>query len=220
MATQHRDPTSDGERLDGKRVAFLFTEGVEQVELTEPLRAVRDLGAQTSMVSLQTGEVQMFNHLDKGDSMTADTAVADADASRFDALVLPGGVANPDELRTNPDAVEFVRGFFDQHKPVAVICHGPWTLIEAGVVNGRTLTSWPSLQTDLRNAGAEWVDKELVVDGLLMSSRKPDDLPAFCAQLVKHVRAGNGAGATATDPTATSVSGSPAEPVPGSGAMH
>jgi len=217
MAThEHRDPTSDTQRLHGKRVAFLFTEGVEQVELTEPLRAVRDLGADTSLVSLQTGEVQMFSHLDRGDTVTADTAVADADASHFDALVLPGGVANPDALRSDSDAVDFVRGFFDQHKPVAVICHGPWTMIEAGVVNGRTMTSWPSLKTDLRNAGAKWVDRELQVDGLLVSSRKPDDLPAFCAQLVRHVAGAGDRDAMADDPTAPA----DAEPVPGSGAVR
>lgn len=178
------------EELKGKKVAFLFTEGVEQVELTKPLEAVRDAGAQATLVSLATGEVQMFNHLDKGDTIKAERAAADVEASQFDALVLPGGVANPDQLRTDEDAVRFVRGFFEQHKPVAVICHGPWTLIEADVVRGRTLTSWPSLQTDLRNAGAEWVDEEVHVDNGLVSSRKPDDLPAFCAKLVEEVAEG------------------------------
>lgn len=173
-----------GNELTGRRVAFLFTDGVEQVELTEPLAAVTQAGAQTSLVSLTRGEVQMFNHLDKGDTITAERGVADADASDYDALVLPGGVANPDRLRTDPGAVRFVRSFFEAHKPVGVICHGPWTLVEAGVVRGRTLTSWPSLQTDLRNAGAQWVDEEVHVDDGLVSSRKPDDLPAFCAQLV------------------------------------
>lgn len=200
---------SEGGELQGRRVAFLFAEGVEQVELTEPLRALRERGADTTLISQSAGEVQMFNHLDRGETVTADTAVADADASHFDALVLPGGVANPDQLRTDPDAVAFVRRFFDQHKPVGVICHGPWSLIEAGVVNGRTLTSWPSLKTDLRNAGAEWVDREVQVDGPLVSSRKPDDLPAFCAQVIERIRAGAGA------------DGAPgAEPVPGSAAMH
>jgi protease I len=179
-----------GNQLEGKKVAFLFTEGVEQVELTEPLKAVKDAGAETALVSLESGEVQMFNHLDKGDTIEADTAVADADASAFDALVLPGGVANPDQLRTDQDAVGFIRGFFEQHKPVGVICHGPWTLVEADVVRGRTLTSWPSLKTDLHNAGAEWVDEEVHVDNGLVSSRKPDDLPAFCAKVVEEIAEG------------------------------
>jgi len=165
--------------LEGKRVAILFTEGVEQVELTEPLEAARNAGADVDLISLEQGEVQMFNHLDKGDTIDADRAVADADPSDYDGLVLPGGVANPDALRADEDAVAFVRGFFEQDKPVAVICHGPWTLIEADVVRGRTLTSWPSLKTDLRNAGATWVDEEVVVDGALVTSRKPDDIPAF-----------------------------------------
>ena len=173
--------------LAGKRVAFLFTEGVEQVELTEPLDAVRSAGAEASLISLEAGEVQMFNHLDKGDTIEADLAASEADVSTFDALVLPGGVANPDALRTDADAVRFVRGFFEQHKPVGVICHGPWTLVEADVVRGRTLTSWPSLQTDLRNAGASWVDEEVHVDNGLVSSRKPDDLPAFCAKVVEEI---------------------------------
>jgi protease I len=183
--------------LSGKRVAFLFTEGVEQVELEKPLQAVRDAGADTGLVSLERGEVQMFNHLDKGDTIEAELAAAEADASGFDALVLPGGVANPDALRANVDAVSFVRAFFEQHKPVGVICHGPWTLIEANVVRGRTLTSWPSLQTDLRNAGAEYVDEEVVVDNGLVSSRKPDDLPAFCAKVVEEIAEGQHEGQVA-----------------------
>jgi protease I len=178
------------DELSGKKVAFLFAEGVEQVELTEPLKAVREAGAQTTLVSLEKGEVQMFNHLDKGDTIEADLAAGDADASDFDGLVLPGGVANPDFLRGDEDAVSFVRGFFEQHKPVGVICHGPWTLVEADVVRGRTLTSWPSLQTDLRNAGATWVDEEVHVDSGLVSSRNPDDLPAFCAKLVEEFAEG------------------------------
>jgi protease I len=171
-------------------VAFLFTEGVEQVELIEPLEAAKKAGADTDLVSLERGRVQMFNHLDKGDTIEVGTAVADADSSDYDALVLPGGVANPDALRVDEDAVRFVRGFFAQDKPVAVICHGPWTLIEADVVSGRTLTSWPSLKTDLRNAGATWVDEEVHVDNGLVSSRNPDDLPAFCAKLVEEVAEG------------------------------
>src|SRR6201996_6049693 len=167
--------------LSGKRVAFLFTEGVEQVELEKP----REAGPDATLVSLRSGEVQMFNHLDKGDTIEADLAASDADASDFDALVLPGGVANPDFLRTDEDAVSFARGFFEQHKPVGVICHGPWTLVEADVVRDRTITSWPSLRTALRNAGATWVDEEVHVDEGLVSSRNPDDLPAFCAKLVE-----------------------------------
>jgi protease I len=179
------------EQLQGKRVAFLMAnEGVEQVELTEPLEAVRRAGAEVELLAPEAGEIQGFNHLDKGDTFEADEAVGDADAEQFDALVLPGGVANPDQLRTKPEAVEFVRSFFEAGKPVGVICHGPWTLVEADVVRGRTLTSWPSLQTDLRNAGAEWVDEEVHVDQGLVSSRKPDDLEAFCAKVVEEIGEG------------------------------
>jgi len=181
-------------KLDGKTIAFLATEGVEQVELTEPWKAVEDAGGRPELISLEEGEVQAFNHLDKGDTFRADRAVADADASAYDGLVLPGGVANPDFLRADENAVAFVRAFFDQAKPVAAICHGPWTLIEAGVVDGRTVTSWPSLKTDLRNAGAHWVDEEVVVDQGLVTSRKPDDLPAFCAKLVEEFCEGEHAG--------------------------
>ena len=172
-------------RLEGKRIAFLATDGVEQVELTEPWKAVEQEGGRPELVSTDSGEIQAFNHLDKGDTFTVDATVSDADPSSYDALVLPGGVANPDFLRGDEDAVAFARSFFEQEKPIAVICHGPWTLIEADVVKGRTLTSWPSLQTDLRNAGANWVDEEVVVDQGLVSSRKPDDLEAFCAKLVE-----------------------------------
>jgi protease I len=176
--------------LEGKRVAFLFAEGVEQVELTEPLDAIRNAGAKADLISLEPGEVQMFQHLDKGDTIKADRGAAEANPSEYDALVLPGGVANPDTLRTDEDAVRFVRGFFEQDKPVGVICHGPWTLIEADVVRGRTVTSWPSLKTDLRNAGANWVDEQVQVDNGLVSSRKPDDLPAFCAKIVEEFAEG------------------------------
>jgi protease I len=176
--------------LNGKRIAFVFTEGVEQVELTKPLQAVRDAGGAAELISLDTNDVQMFNHLDKGDTIQIDRAVADADASEYSGLVLPGGVANPDALRTDEDAVAFTRASFEQHRPVAVICHGPWTLIEADVVKGRTVTSWPSLKTDLRNAGATWVDEQVHVDNGLVTSRKPDDLPAFCAKLVEEIAEG------------------------------
>src|SRR3954451_8784147 len=173
------------DELKGKKVAFLATEGVEQVELTEPWKAVEQAGGSPELISVEDGEVQAFNHLDKADTFKVDKTADAADASDYDGLVLPGGVANPDFLRTDEDAVRFVRAFFEQAKPVGVICHGPWTLVEADVVKGRTLTSWPSLQTDLRNAGAKWVDEEVVVDQGLVSSRKPDDLEAFCAKLVE-----------------------------------
>ncbi len=178
------------EDLSGKKIAFLATDGVEQVELTEPRKAVEEAGADTELISLEAGEFQGFNHLDKGDTFTADKAVADADASDYDGLVLPGGVANPDFLRVDEDAVSFVRAFFEQGKPVGAICHGPWTLIDAGVVEGRTVTSWPSLRTDLRNAGADWVDEEVHVDAGLVSSRKPDDIPAFNAKIVEEFAEG------------------------------
>jgi protease I len=179
------------ERLKDKKIAFLTAnEGVEQVELTEPLQAVRNAGAGTELLAPEAGEVQAFNHLDKGDTFEVDRAVGEADAGDYDGLVLPGGVANPDVLRTKPEALEFVRGFFEAGKPVGVICHGPWTLLEAGVLKGRTLTSWPSLQTDLRNAGAEWVDEEVHVDQGLVSSRKPDDLEAFNAKIVEEFAEG------------------------------
>jgi protease I len=176
--------------LEGKRVAFLFTEGVEQVELTDPLDAVRKAGADVDLVSLETGEVQMFNHLDKGDTIEATRAASDADPSDYDGLVVPGGVANPDQLRTDEHAVRFVRGFFEQDKPVGIICHGLWVLVEADVARGRTVTSWPSLKTDLRNAGATWVDEEVHVDNGLVTSRNPDDLPAFCAKIVEEFAEG------------------------------
>jgi protease I len=179
------------DRLQGKKIAFLTAnEGVEQVELTEPMRAVREAGAETELLAPEAGEVQAFNHLDKGETFDVDRTVGDADPGEYDGLVLPGGVANPDQLRTKPEALEFVRGFFGAGKPVGVICHGPWTLIDAGVAEGRTLTSWPSIETDLRNAGAEWVDEEVHVDQGLVSSRKPDDLEAFNAKIVEEFAEG------------------------------
>jgi protease I len=173
------------EELQGKRIAFLATDGVEQVELTEPWKAVEQAGGEPELISLETGEIQGFDHHDKGETFTVDRAVADADSGDYDGLVLPGGVINPDILRTNEDAVRFVREFFEQGKPVGAICHGIWTLVEAGVVKGRTLTSWPSLRTDVENAGGTWVDEEVCVDRGLVTSRKPDDLPAFCRKLVE-----------------------------------
>jgi protease I len=171
--------------LNGRRVAFLAADGVEQIELTEPRKAVEQAGAETVLVSIKPGQIQAFNHLDAGDKIKVDLSADSADAEQFDALVLPGGVANPDFLRGDEHAVRFVKSFFEQDKPVGVICHGPWTLVEADVVRGRTLTSWPTLQTDLRNAGAEWVDEEVHVDGRLVSSRKPDDLPSFNRKVVE-----------------------------------
>jgi protease I len=166
--------------LSGKTIAFLVApEGIEQIELTEPWQAVEEADGTPRLVSTRSGRVQAINHHDKADTFEVDEVVADADPAAYDALVLPGGVANPDALRMDKQAVDFVRAFFTSGRPVAAICHAPWTLVEADVVRGRTLTSWPSLQTDLRNAGATWVDEEVVVDGNLVTSRKPDDLPAF-----------------------------------------
>jgi protease I len=183
------------DQLEGKKIAVLVAnEGVEQVELTEPIRAIEQAGAEVDLLAPETGEIQAFDHLDKADTFTADKAVADADAGEYDGLLLPGGVANPDNLRTDSDAVEFVRAFFEAGKPVGAICHAPWTLIEAAVVEGRTLTSFPSLQTDLRNAGAEWVDEEVVTDQGLVTSRKPDDLEAFNSKLVEEFAEGIHAG--------------------------
>ena len=185
-------------KLDGKRIAILVaSEGIEQVELTEPREELREAGAATEIVSLEEGEVQAFNHLDKADTFEVETVVADANVDDYDGLMLPGGVANPDALRMDDDAVKFVRAFFDAGKPVAAICHAPWTLVEAGVVKGRKLTSWPSLQTDIRNAGGEWVDEEVVVDQGLVTSRNPDDLPAFNAKMVEEIAEGAHAGQTA-----------------------
>lgn len=179
------------DQLQGKRIAFLVAnEGVEQVELTGPVEAVKDAGAEVDLLAPEVGEIQAFNHLDKGDTFAADKAVGEASVEDYDGLVLPGGVANPDQLRTEGEAVEFVRGFFAAGKPVGAICHAPWTLIEADVLADRTVTSWPSLQTDLRNAGAEWVDEEVHVDEGLVTSRKPDDIPAFNAKIVEEFAEG------------------------------
>lgn len=190
------DPEEEGvctvsERLSGSRVAFLVaSEGIEQVELTEPWKAVEEAGGQPELVSYQPGSVQAFHHLDKADTFGVDKVITEVSVDDYDALVLPGGVANPDALRTIPNAVRFIGEFFSQQKPVAAICHAPWTLIEADVVRGRRLTSYPSLRTDLRNAGAEWVDEEVVVDAGLVTSRKPNDLPAFTAKLVEEIAEG------------------------------
>jgi protease I len=179
------------DQLRGKKIAVLVAnEGVEQVELTSPLAALREAGAEVDLLAPEEDEIQAFNHLDKGETFTPDRSVGDADPGSYDGLVLPGGVANPDQLRTDTDAVQFVRAFFEAGKPVGAICHAPWTLINADVVDGRTLTSWPSLQTDLRNAGAEWVDEEVHVDQGLVSSRKPDDLDAFNSKIVEEFAEG------------------------------
>ena len=174
-----------GKKLEGKRVAFLATDMVEQIELTEPWKAVRDEGARVELISLEEGKIQGFNHYDKADEFAVDRTVEEASASDYDALVIPGGVGNPDTMRGDENAVGFVREFFEQGKPVGVICHGPWTLVEADVLRGRTITSWPSLKTDIRNVGGNWVDEEVVVDQGLVTSRKPDDLPAFTKKIVE-----------------------------------
>ena len=177
--------------LQGRKIAFLATDGVEQIEYTDPRKAVEEAGATAHLVALEPGEIQGFNHLDKGDRFPVDKAVAEAGADDYDGLVLPGGVANPDFLRADEDAVRFVRSFFEAGKPVAAICHAPWTLVEADVVRGRTLTSWPSLRTDIRNAGGTWVDEQVRVcahgSNTLVTSRRPDDLPAFCDKLVEEI---------------------------------
>jgi protease I len=178
--------TSTTDTSTTRTVAFLVApEGIEQVELTEPWKAVEESGATPVLLSTQSGTVQAFNHLDKGDTFEVDVEVSAAEVADYDALVLPGGVANPDNLRTHEEAVAFVRAFFEAGKPVAAICHAPWTLVEADVAKGRTLTSWPSLQTDIRNAGATWVDEQVVVDNGLVTSRKPDDIEAFNAKMIE-----------------------------------
>ncbi|HEX5420753.1 MAG TPA: type 1 glutamine amidotransferase domain-containing protein [Gammaproteobacteria bacterium] len=177
--------------LQGKKVAILVENGFEQVELTEPRRALNEAGAETHVISPVHGKVKGWNHTQWGDEIPVDLPLQEAKADDYDALLLPGGVMNPDKLRQNEQALRFVRAFFDAHKPVAAICHGPWTLSDAGVVQGRTITSWPSLKTDLRNAGARWVDEEVVADRGLISSRKPADIPAFNRKMIDDFAGGS-----------------------------
>lgn len=176
--------------LTGRKIAILVADGFEQVELTEPRKALEQEGAQTALISPSRGKVKGWNHRQWGDEFEVDLTLEQADPNAYDALLLPGGVMNPDRLRTIPKAVAFVRSFFEAGKPVASICHGPWLLVEADVVRDRTVTSWPSLQTDIRNAGGRWVDQEVLVDQGLVTSRKPDDLPAFNAKMIEEFREG------------------------------
>ncbi|AQR62965.1 protease [Brevundimonas sp. LM2] len=176
--------------LTGKRVAVLATDGVEQIELLDPVKALKAAGATVEVISLKTGTIQGFNHLTPGDAIPVDKALSDADAGDYQALLLPGGVANPDQLRVEEPALDFIRAFFEAGKPVAAICHAPWLLIEAGVAKGRRLTSFKTIRTDLRNAGAEVVDEEVVVDNGLVTSRSPDDLPAFNAKMIEEIAEG------------------------------
>jgi len=179
------------DELQGKKVAILAADGVEQVELEQPKQAVEDAGAETELLSIETGEIQAMNHdIDKGDTFTVDKAVSDASVGDYDGLLLPGGVMNPDNLRADENVISFLQEYFKTGKPVGVICHGPWTLVEADLVRGRTITSYPSIRTDLRNAGANVVDEEVVTDQGLVSSRNPDDLPAFCAKVVEEFAEG------------------------------
>jgi protease I len=178
------------QRLDGQRIAFLATDGVEQVELTEPWKAIEGAGGEPVLVSLKGGTIQGFEHTDPGEEFDVDQLVSQVSADEFDALVLPGGVHNPDQLRMDQDAVSFVRGFAEAGKPIGAICHGPWMLVEAGIVDGHTLTSFRSLETDIVNAGGSWVDREVVVDEGIVTSRTPDDLPAFCEKLLEEFEEG------------------------------
>jgi protease I len=181
-------------KLSGKKVAIIAADMVEQIELVEPRKALEAAGAETQLISIKPGEIQGFNHFDKAGKHRVDKAIEEVDAGDYDALMIPGGVGNPDQLRRDENVVSFVRDFFEQGKPVASICHGPWVLVEAGVVRDRKLTSWPTLQTDIRNAGGNWVDEQVVVDQGLVTSRKPDDIPAFNAKMIEEFGAGKHAG--------------------------
>ena len=178
-------------RLQNKQIAILAADGFEQAELEGPKKILEKAGAKTVIVSLKKGKIQGMQHADKGDEFPVDCLLADARVEDFDALVLPGGLMNPDTLRSTPAAVDFVRAFADAGKPIGAICHAPWILIEAGLIAGRTLTSWPAIQTDVKNAGGKWVDQEVVVDGNLTTSRKPDDIPAFGARLIEEFAKGS-----------------------------
>ncbi len=178
------------QQLNGKKIAFIAADGVEQVELERPWQAAKEAGAEVELLSVKSGQIQGVHGMEMGDKFTVDHTLADVTADEYDALVIPGGVKNPDILRVHDDVVQFVRSFFEQQKPVAAICHGPWVLVEADVLRGRTITSWPSLKTDIRNAGGTWVDEEVHVDAGLVTSRKPDDLDAFCRKLVEEVAEG------------------------------
>ncbi|MEY2557020.1 MAG: protease [Verrucomicrobiota bacterium] len=184
--------------LSGKKVAILAADGFEQVELTKPRAALDEAGATTTVVSLKSGKIQGMNHADKGDPVPVDQTLADARPEEFDALMIPGGLMNPDSLRSSEEALEFVRHFFREGKPVAAICHAPWVLIDAGVIRGRTVTSWPAIKTDVRNAGANWVDQEVVVDNGLVTSRKPDDIPAFNKKMIEEFCEGRHTGTSGT----------------------
>ena len=181
-------------KLQGKTVAIIAADMFEQVELVEPRKALEEAGAETHLISLQPGEIQGFNHFEKADKLKVDKTIEEVDAADYDALLIPGGVGNPDQLRGNENAVAFVQEFFAAGKPVAAICHGPWVLVEAGVTKGRQLTSWPTLQTDIRNAGGDWVDQEVVVDQGLVTSRKPDDIAAFNNKMIEEFCEGRHAG--------------------------
>lgn len=176
--------------LKGKKVAILATDGVEQTELTKPREALEQAGAQTDLISVKSGEIKAWNHENWGETFKVDKTLDQVKAKDYDALLLPGGVMNPDKLRMNPQAISFVKHFFAEHKPVAAICHGPWLLVEANVVNDKKVTSWPSLKTDLRNAGADWADEQVVVDRGLVTSRKPDDIPAFNQKMIEEFHEG------------------------------
>jgi len=191
------------QKLQGKRVAIVAADMVERVELIEPRQALENAGAETELVSLKPGKIRSFDHFDPADEVPVDKAVEEADASDYDALLIPGGVGNPDQLRGDENMVAFVRSFFDQGKPVAAICHAPWVLVEAGVVRDRKVTSWPTLQTDLRNAGAHWVDEQVVVDQGLVTSRKPDDIPAFNEKMIEEFCEGKHAEQTGKTRAAT-----------------
>jgi protease I len=185
-------------KLNGKKVAILVADGFEQMEMTKPRAALQEAGAETKIVSPKPGKIQGMHHADKGDTFDVDLALDAAKPERFDALLIPGGLMNPDALRSNEEALEFVRHFFREGKPVAAICHGPWVLIDAGVIRGRTVTSWPAIKTDVRNAGANWVDREVVVDNGLVTSRKPDDIPAFNEKMIEEFCEGRHHGTSGT----------------------